>query len=83
MNREAKDPLAKKLHALALKIVEDASRDDVPLDRRLEALKIAGTYHVANLRVFKKGDDREEETDSFRKFRATISNLDAKEGLPQ
>lgn len=66
-----KDDLGAALHTLALKVVEEANKDDVKLDVRLDALKIASAHYVATVKAKAKEDDGDEGTD-FRSFKAKI-----------
>ena len=73
------DDAIKSIETLAQLVVADASKEDVKLDQRIEALKTLAPIYTAMRRHHEKGDG-EEKDDDFNGFRSAIKEADHQTG---
>lgn len=53
---EDDDPIGAKLAALAIKIADEASTDDIGLEARIDAFKVLTTYYVNTTKIGARAD---------------------------
>lgn len=68
-----KQDLGGKLEKLALAVVDQALGEGVEIDTRLEALKVAGGFHISASKIKLKLADDDPETPNFGNFKARIN----------
>lgn len=79
MSKAKISELGTKLGKLALVVTEQALAEGVSLEERLEALKIAGGYHVSVSKAKVKDEDKDPEASTFGNFRDRINGTKSAE----
>lgn len=76
MNKPTK--LGAELSRLAQKTVEQALKEGVELETRLEVLKVAGNFHIGTTRVKAKDKEDDPDTPTFGNFKSLIDRAGKK-----
>jgi hypothetical protein len=72
------DALDGELQKLAVKTVEEANKDDVPLSVRLDVLKTVGTWRLGRMKIKHRTEDDEGDTvDDFKRELAAAERAGA------